>query len=55
MTLRRAITIEKSVIAETERDAAEARTQAAEVRAEAAEARERALLEEIARLRQQQS
>ena len=49
------ITIEKSVIAETERDAAEARTAAerearlAEQEARlAAEARERALLEEIA-------
>ena len=56
------ITIEKSVIAETERDAAEARTAAerearlAEQEARlAAEARERALLEEIARLRQQQT
>lgn len=55
------VTLEKRVIAEMERDAeretrlaAEARIAEQEARAEAAEARERALLEEIARLRQEQ-
>lgn len=48
------MTMHKITVAEARTEAAEARTEAAETRAEAAEARERALLEENARLRQQQ-